>query len=112
MPNNDAVSIGTSQTVSDVLLSEHLITQAQYDDLKVKTASQGVSDESLIQSQKLVPEAKLAEAKDKVLGVPFISCESTSFSPQPIGLIPSAVVETFQIVPFMYDENSKTLSVA
>ncbi|HKC14728.1 MAG TPA: ATPase, T2SS/T4P/T4SS family [Patescibacteria group bacterium] len=111
MPN-DTASTGLNQTVSDVLLSEHLLTQAQYDDLKVKTASQGVSDESLIQSQKLVPEAKLAEAKAKVLGVPFISLESTSFSPQAIGLVPRAVVERFQLVPFMYDENSKTLSVA
>lgn len=110
MPGNQ--NLGLAQTVSDVLLSEHLITPEQYEEIKVKSASQAVSDESIIKSQNLVSEAKLAEAKAKILGIPFISLESTSFSPQAIGLVPRAVVERFQLVPFMYDEASKTLSVA
>lgn len=111
MPS-DVANQGLSQTVSDVLLSEHLITPAQYEDIKVKIASQGITDEAVIRSLNLVPEEKLAEVRAKVLGVPFISLESTSFSPQAIGLVPRAVVERFQIVPFMYDEGTKTLSVA
>lgn len=108
----DTNTQGLTQTVSDVLLSEKLITKEQYDEIKVKTASQGVSDESIIKSENLVSEEKLSEAKAKSLGIPFISLESTSFSPQAIGLVPRAVVERFQLVPFMYDENAKTLSVA
>lgn len=111
MPDTSNLLSG-NQSVADVLLSEHLITPEQYENLKVKSASQGVSDEDLIKAQKLVSEEKLSEAKAKVLGVPFISLETTSFSPQAIGLVPRAVVERFRLIPFMYDENSKTLSVA
>ncbi len=111
MPDTSTISSG-NQTLSDVLLSERLITPAQYDDIKVKTASQGVTDESVIKLEKLVSEEKIAEAKAKLLGIPFISLESTSFSPQAIGFIPRAVVERFQLVPFMYDEDTKTLSIA
>lgn len=116
MPDSSNLSSGQNsglaQTVSDVLLSEHLITPAQYEDIKVKSASKAVADESIITSEKLVPEDKLVEAKAKVLGIPFISLSATSFSPQAIGLVPRAVVERFRLIPFMYDEDSKTLSVA
>ncbi len=111
MPDSSNLSSG-NQTISDVLLQERLITPAQYEEIKVKSATQAVSDELIIESEKIVPEAKLAEAKAKVLGIPFISLESASFSPQAIGLIPRAVVERFHLVPFMYDEVSKTLSIA
>lgn len=100
------------QTVSDVLLASHLLTPAQYQDIKVKAATQAVSDETILKSLNLVPEEKLAEAKAKLLGVPFISLESTSFSPQAISLLPRAVVERFSLIPFLYDEKSKTLSIA
>lgn len=111
MPDT-STSVSGNQTLSDVLLSDRLISRAQYDDIKVKTASQGVTDESIIRSEKLVPEEKISEAKAKLLGIPFISLETTSFSPQAIGFVPRAVVERFQLVPFMYDEDTKTLSIA
>lgn len=100
------------QTVSDVLLASHLLTPLQYQDIKVKAATQAVTDEVILKSLNLVPEEKLAEAKAKLLGVPFISLESTSFSPQAISLLPRAVVERFSLIPFLYDEKTKTLSIA
>ncbi len=111
MPDT-STSVSGNQTLSDVLLADHLLTQAQYDDIKVRTASQGINDESIIRNEKLVSEEKIAEAKAKLLGIPFISLETTSFSPQAIGFVPRAVVERFQLIPFMYDENTKTLSIA
>lgn len=111
MPDTSTSSSG-NQTLSDVLLSERLITPSQHEDIKVKSASQGVTDEAVVRSEKLVSEEKIAEAKAKLLGIPFMSLESTSFSPQAIGFVPRAVVERFQLVPFMYDEDTKTLSVA
>lgn len=111
MPDSSNLLSG-NQTLSDVLLSERLITPSQHDDIKVKSASQGITDEAVIKAENLVPEEKIAEAKAKLLGIPFISLSSTSFSPQAIGFVPRAVVERFQIVPFMYDETSKSLSIA
>ncbi len=111
MPN-EASTQNTAQTVSGILLSERLITQAQYDDIKVKSATQAITDEQIIRAENLVPEEKLSEAKAKVLGIPFISLKTTAFSPQAIGLVPRAVAERFQIIPFMYDDRTKILSVA
>lgn len=111
MPNDLATPI-KNQTLTDVLLSEKLITQEQFNDIKVKSATQNVSEESLITSLNLVSEAKLAEAKAKLLNIPYIALEETSFSPQALEYISRAVAERFSIIPFMYDDKSKTLSVA
>ncbi len=100
------------RSISDILLQEHLLTPQQYSDIKLKSASQGVSDEEIINQIGVVSEEKLAESKAKMLGIPFISLETTSFSPQAISFVPQAVVQRFNLIPFYYDEQTKTLSVA
>ena len=114
MPTSDFNSqqLPEHKTLLDILLSDNLITQAQYDDIKVKSTSQGVTSTSIIESMNIIPEKNLAQEKAKLLGVPFISLETTSFSPQAISLISKAVVERFSLVPFLYDEKTKTLSIA
>lgn len=96
----------------DVLLTERLINQAQYNEIKLRSVSQGVPEDSVLESMRLVNEDKLAETKARILGVPYIYLESTSFSPQALGLVSQAVVQRFNIIPFMYDERTKTLSIA
>lgn len=112
--NATVSSVGSPgiQSVADILLAEHLITPLQYQDVKVKSASEGKPVEDILESLNLVPEDKLAESRAKLLGVPFISLASISFSPQTINLIPRAVAERFNIIPFLYDEKNKVLSIA
>jgi len=113
MPNDSNGQTQTQfQSISDVLLSWRLLTPSQYQDIKVKSATQGVSDESIIKSENLVPEGKIIEAKARLLGIPFISLDTTSFSPQALSFVPRAVAERFSVIPFKYDEKIKTLSVA
>jgi type IV pilus assembly protein PilB len=114
MPTSD---LGTQQlqehrTLIDILLADNVITQQQYDDIKVKSASQNLSSESVLESMGIVDEKKLTEEKAKQLGVPFVSLETKSFAPQAISLIPKSVVERFSLIPFQYDEKAKTLSIA
>lgn len=101
-----------NETLSDILLAEHLLTQEQYNDVKVKSATQNVSDESILTASNYVTEQNLTEAKAKLLGIPFIDLESTSFSPEALAFVPRAVAERFSVVPFMYDDKIKTLSIA
>jgi len=101
-----------NQTLSDILLAEHLLTQEQYNDVRVKSATQNVSDESILTTANYVTEQNMAEAKAKLLGIPFIDLESTSFSPQALAFVSRAVAERFSLVPFMYDDKIKTLSIA
>lgn len=101
-----------NQTVIDVLLSEHLLTPQQYEEVKAKSASQNLSAETIIQTLHIVSEEKLTEAKAKLLGVPFISINDATFSPQALSFVSRAVAERFSLIPFFYDEKAKTLSVA
>jgi type IV pilus assembly protein PilB len=104
--------VDSTQSLADTLLSQSLITKEQYSDIKVKSASTGVSEETIVESLNIVKPEKLAEAKAKLLNIPFISLEGVSFSPQAIGFVPRAVAERFSLMPFAYDDKTKELSVA
>ena len=110
-----AFSYGASVSQENILtslLSDHTISEQQYNDVKVKSASEGKSIEAVLKTMQIVGDAKLAEVRAKLLGVPFISLTSTSFSPQAVSLLSRAVVERFQAIPFAYDDKNKTLSIA
>lgn len=100
------------RTVVDVLFAEHLLTKEQYDDIKLRSAQTGEPGDKIVESSNLVPEGKLTEARAKLLGIPYISLSSTSFSPQALSFLPRGVVERFQLIPFFYDDQTKTLSIA
>ncbi|HSX40628.1 MAG TPA: GspE/PulE family protein [Candidatus Saccharimonadales bacterium] len=115
MPNQVAASqdpLVQNQHITDILLSEHLLSQDQYNDIKVKSATQGISEDAVLESLHVVDEEKIAEARAKQLGIPFINLGAISVSPQALSLIPRGVAERFSLIPFLYDERAKTLSVA
>lgn len=99
-------------TLLDILSSEHLLTKEQYEDVKVKSATEGVSYEDTLKSLNLVPVERILEAKAKLLGIPFISLEALSFSPQAISFVPRIIAERFSLIPLNYDEKTKILSIA
>ncbi len=101
-----------AHTLLDVMLMENVITKEQYDDIKVKSALSDKTPESILESMQLVSPEKIAEARAKLLGIPFITLKTTSFSPQALNFLPQAVVERFSLIPFAYDEKTKSLSVA
>ncbi len=111
-PVSSSFLSSSSEALLNELFAEHTITQPQIDELKAKSASSGTSIEALLDQSNIVPEEKLAEAKAKLLGVPFVSLVSTSFSPEALSFIPRAVVERFHVIPFLYDDKTKILSVA
>jgi len=106
-------SAGVNQeAILQMLLSEHVISQLQFNDIKVRSASEGKSIEMTLKEMNLVDDTKLAEIQAKLLGVPFISLTNTSFSPQAVSLLPRVVVERFQAIPFAFDDKNKILSIA
>ncbi len=95
-----------------ILLDQHLLTPEQEHDVRVNVATKNRSVEDVLSEMKIVDVAKIAEIKAQMLGVPFIHLETTSFSPEALSFIPRAVVERFQLIPFLYDDKTKVLSVA
>jgi len=101
-----------NKSLLDVLLSKRLITEAQYREIKVNSATKGLPEENVLASLNIVSEKDIAESKATAIGVPFIALSSTSFSPQALGFIPASVAERFSLIPFLYDDKTRTLSVA
>lgn len=101
-----------AKSVIDILFLDNVISQKQYDEIKVKSALDGISREKVLNDMQIVSEDDISKARAKLLGIPFISLSTTSFSPQALSFLPQAVVERFKLIPFAYDEKTKTLSIA
>ncbi len=106
------LDLSEAKTATDILYSEHILTRAQYEDIKVKSATSGQTQDEVLSSLQIVGEDKLIEARARLLGVPYISLRNTSFSPQALNFLPRGVVERFSLIPFLYDDKTKTLSIA
>lgn len=112
MPDTSLRPTANNKSVLDVLLSAHVINSFQYEDVKVKSVTQNVPYETILIEEHLATEQQIAEANSKLLGIPFVALETASFSPHAFSLIPKSVAQRFQLIPFLYDEKSKTLSIA
>lgn len=109
IPTQPQPSFGT---VADILFSQNLLSREEYDDVKVKSTSEGTPVEQIIQRLGLVSEEDLVKAKAKLLGVSFVPLATTSFSPEALSLVSQPVANRFHLIPFSYDDATKTLSVA
>ncbi|MCL4353167.1 GspE/PulE family protein [Patescibacteria group bacterium] len=100
------------KTILDILLSENLITSEKYQEIKVKSINEEKPLDQILESQNIVPEEKIVEAKARLLGIPFISLSNATFNPQALSYVPRAVAERFSIIPFFFDERTGTLFLA
>src|SRR5436309_9492318 len=100
------------KSIADILYMDHLLTKEQYESIKVRSANSNQSPLSIVRDLHIVTEEKISEALAKFLGIPYVSLSTVSFSPQAISFLPKAVIERFSLIPFAYDEENKTLSVA
>lgn len=106
------VGLDEAKTVTDILYAEHLLTEEQYEDVKVKSASTGKNVDTILESLNIVGDDKFTEARARLFGVSYVSLSTTSFSPQALNFLPRAVVERFALIPFAYDDKTSTLSIA
>lgn len=106
------MDVSDARSASDLLFLEGQLTREQYDEIKVKSATLGQGMDEVLESLQMVGMDKFVEARAKVLNVPFIKLSSTSFSPQALSFLPKVVVDRFNLIPFLYDDKTKTLSVA
>lgn len=98
-------------TVGEILVQEKVLTQDQFQKLKIEAAKQNTDTDTLIHTLQLVPEEKYYEAQAKMLNVPFTSVASLPFSPEALGFIPKSVAERFNLIPFAFDKEKKILSI-
>lgn len=109
-PGASPVNLGKS--IADVLLSEKYITEEQYNQLKTQSVERGVLIDKALLDSKLVGDDIYYEARAKLIGAPFVSVSTLPFSPEALSFLPKTVAERFNIIPFAYDKDTNTLSVA
>ncbi len=102
----------TGRSITDIVFSEKLITAEQYSSLKVESANKGVHIDQTLLESKLIPDEKYYEAKAKLINVPFVSIGTLPSSPEALGFVTKAVAERLKVVPFAYDKDRNSLSIA
>ncbi|HVT01061.1 MAG TPA: GspE/PulE family protein, partial [Patescibacteria group bacterium] len=100
------------RTVASLLFSEKLITDTIYNQLKNDSINKGIAIDKLLLESKVVSEEVYYETRAKLIGVPFVSVTTLPFSPEALSFVTKAVAERFNAIPFAYDKERNTLSLA
>lgn len=111
-PPSNQTSSPDAKSVVDILFSEGKITKEQLEEITVKSAQEGRSSTEVLKNLNIVSDEQIAQALAKLVGISYVDLKTVSFSPQALGFLTRGVVERFSVIPFLYDEKSKTLSLA
>lgn len=102
----------SAQSVSDVLLSEHLLSQDAYLLAKLESANTGKPIEEVLVERNLVTSEVISRAKAKLLGIEFINIDTEAIDPTALTLVPEPVARRYIVLPFKYNKDTNTLSLA
>ncbi|HSV94348.1 MAG TPA: GspE/PulE family protein, partial [Spirochaetia bacterium] len=95
----------------DYLLSSGKLTEEMVGALKIEAVTTGKSLTTLLLEKKLVDENGLAEAKARVLGIPYFAESKVTVDPDLISLISVDLARNYQVVPYKLDKQNKVLSL-
>lgn len=101
-----------TNSVIDILLSEKVIDQEKYNQLKVEAVNKNIPIDKLILDSNIVPKDKYFEARARLIGVPFVSIAKLPITPEALSVIPKSIADRFSIIPFSYDKDKGTVSLA
>ncbi len=112
IPQSNQSQLDDAKSAVDILYADGQLSKEQYDDIQVKSASTGKSPTEIIKDLKIVSNDKIARAVARLVGIDYVDLTTVSFSPQALGLLPQGVVERLSLIPFLYDDKNKVLSIA
>jgi type IV pilus assembly protein PilB len=96
----------------DALAAMGALDQTHVSKLLVENISTGKSIEQLVVEQHLVSEENLTQAKAAFYHIPFVRLSETGIFPEALNQLPEGVARNYSMLPFAYDKEEKTLSVA
>ena len=109
---SNAANAGSEKSIGSILLSEGKITSDQYSQIKSSSINKNQSIDKALFESKIVGEEIYYEARAKLIGVPFVSVSTLPFSPEALSLIPKNVAERLNVIPFTFNKENNSLSVA
>lgn len=99
------------QSLTDVLLSQHLLSQDAYMSAKLESANTGRPIEDILVEKNLVSSEEIGKAKAKLLGIAYVDIETEAIDPTALSLVPEQVARRYVVLPFKYNKDTNTLSL-
>jgi type IV pilus assembly protein PilB len=88
------------QQLLDVLRADGVITADQAQRVVVDAEKNGAAPEDILRRERFATEEAVAQAKGKILNIPFFDLVGKTVPPTVLALIPRQTAETFQLIPF------------
>lgn len=95
----------------DFLLSSGKLTQERADALKIEAVTSGKRFTDLLLERRIVDESDLAQARARVLNIPYFAEAKISVSPEVLALISVDLARNYQVVPLELDKAGGLLSL-
>lgn len=100
------------KSLSEALVDLGVLSQEQAEEIKLKQAQSGTSEDELVLALNLVSDVDFAKARSMFLRVPYIDLSTIGFSPEALSLVPESVARKFKVVPYFLDSKLNILNVA
>ncbi len=100
-------------TIVDVLEQEGKLTPQQVSTIKLENINTGFPTEKIILERNFATEKDIAQARAKILGIPFVELEgleSQGISTEVLNMVPEQVARRYKLIPFKLEND--VLSVA
>ncbi len=101
-----------SKGIEDVLFEQKLITDDQLSAIKFEHVNTGKAVEQIIKERGFVSNDDYVKAFAQVYGIEYIKLEGKTIDPKLLESIPHNVSKKYNVVPFEFDKQKDTLSVA
>lgn len=108
----NGISGNGSRGVAEILVSQGVLSDQQYQDLRLEIVNSNRRAEEIIAEKGLVSEENLARARAEYLNVPYKEIAEVGVSPEALQVVPELVARRYKILPFALDKRNNTLSVA
>ncbi|TSC87419.1 MAG: putative type II secretion system protein E [Microgenomates group bacterium Gr01-1014_7] len=86
--------------IEDILLEQGLLTPDQVSAIKLESINSGQAVDRILLHHNIVPMEKIAQAKARILNVPFVKLEGKAISTDVLNLIPEPAARRYRIIPF------------
>lgn len=102
-------------TIVDVLEREGKLTPQQVSTVKLENINTGTPTEKIILERDFATEKDVAQAKAKILGIPFIEhdqLQGSGISPEILNMIPEQVARRYKLIPFKLEADVLSIAMA
>lgn len=111
-PSQGPIKENEYTNLLDVLVDQGALERDLANKIQVDQITTGKPIESLLTENNVVSEEELTRAKSTFNNIPFIKLSEVGVFPEAINQLPEGAARHYAILPFTFDKNEGTLSVA